>query len=347
MIPTRWHGVIDHASASLMGVLAVRRAFGLAGALHAGSALATDHEAGPHGRRTTRQHLALEAVGAGCLCAAGLLLRRQPPAARLLLLGAGLAELAVVATSSPRSDSGPGYPPLDTLKPVAPDIWIVDSAMSGLLSRVLPVRMTVIRLSTGEVLLHSPTRFSPALRRQIEELGPIRHLVAPDIAHWLFLRPWQLACPDAVTWAAPGLRERGQVRRSFVRIDHELGAHAPGAWGDGITLVMVRGGFGFHEAALFHQPSRTLVLTDLVLNLERRKLPALLRPIARAFGSLAPDGMPPPYLRATIRLRGRAPRDAAARLLDLRPDRVLFAHGKWFAEDATAALRRSLRWLLR
>jgi hypothetical protein len=73
----------------------------------------------------------------------------------------------------------PTYPPLDTLKRVAENVWIVDSGplkVAGLLP--MPVRMTVICLGSGATLLHSPTRFDEALRADIERQGPIRHLVA-------------------------------------------------------------------------------------------------------------------------------------------------------------------------
>ena len=327
----------------------------------------TDYEAGLRPSLTMRQHLALDAVGAAALCGAGVLMRRQPFAARALLLAAGLSELAVIALSSAAPVSGPGqgagpvsrvlglgatpgervsYPPLDTPKPVAEDVFIVDSLLPGTVGKVLAARMTAIRLHDGDLLLHSPTRFNSALKRDLDRLGRIRHLVAPNIAHWTFLKAWQEACPDATTWAAPGLRERAQVRKSGVRLDHDLGDTAPHEWGGGIELVMLPGGMGFREAALFHQPTRTLVLTDLVLNLEAPKVPAALRPLARLFGMVAPDGMPPPYLRTLIKLRRQAAAQAASRLLELRPERVIFAHGRWFEEDGTAALRRSLRWLV-
>lgn len=238
------------------------------------------------------------------------------------------------------------YPPLDTPKPVAEDVFIIDSLLPGALGRVLAARMTVVRLPGGDLLLYSPTQFSRGLQSELNRLGRIRHLVAPSFAHWTFLKAWQEACPDVTTWAAPGLRERAQVRKSGVRLDHDLGDTAPREWGGGTELVMVPGGIGFHEVALFHQPTRTLLLTDLVLNLEAQKVPAMVRPGARLFGMVAPDGMPPPYLRTVVKLRRQAAAQAASRLLDLGPERVIFAHGRWFEEDGTAALRRSLRWLV-
>ena len=374
MISTRLHGAIDLAAVSLFGTLAagsslsrpVRRVFGVASAFGLGAAPLTDYEAGVRPVLSMRQHLALDVAGGIVLCAAGLALRREPVAGRAALLAAGLCELAVAGATSPAAGSGPGqaggpaerllggvgaspweagYPPLDVPKPVADGVFVVDSVMAMPLGVVLPVRMTVIRLPDGSVLLHSPTRFGFALRARIEAIGPIRHLVAPNAGHWTFLQDWQRHLPDAVTWTAPGLRERAPVRRSGVRLDHDLGDEAPAAWGGAVGLVVVPGGLGFREVALFHAASRTLVLTDLVLNLEPAKLPAALRPVVRLFGSAAPDGMPPPYLRAVVRMRRAAARAAAGRLLALGAERVVFAHGLWFERDGTAALRHSLRWL--
>ncbi len=238
--------------------------------------------------------------------------------------------------------SGATYQPTDTLKPIADDLWIVDS---GPMYGALPLRMTVVRLPGGGLLLHSPTRYTSALAKQLEALGPVRALFAPNFAHWTHLREWQQGCPGVVTWAAPGLRRRRQVRKAGVAVDHDLTDAAPPEWGGAIELVTVPGGLGFREVALFHVPSRTLVLADLVQNLERQRLPALLRPLARLAGNTAPDGRAPAHLRALVRLNGGAQK-AAERLLALRPDRVLFAHGLPFEGDATAELRRSLRWLV-
>jgi hypothetical protein len=375
MITTRLHGAIDYTVAALLGSLAtsrglspaVRATLGATSLLHTGYAVLTDYEAGLSPRLTMHQHLALDTAGGAALCGAGLLMRRQPVGARALLIALGLSELAVVALSSTKPTSGPGggtdlvgrmlgdagasptevgYPPLDTPKPIAEDIFVVDSTLSGLMGRILPARMTVIRLPDGGLLLHSPTQFSLGLKDELEKLGPIQHLVAPNVAHWTFLQPWQRACPDATTWAAPGLRERSQVQKSGVRLDYDLSDVPPAEWGDTIELATVPGGFGFHEVALFHRSTRTLVLTDLVLNLQAPKVPAALRSLARLFGITAPDGMPPPYLRAVIKLRRQEAAHGASRLLDLQPERVIFAHGRWFERDGTAALRRSLRWLL-
>lgn len=238
------------------------------------------------------------------------------------------------------------YPPLDVAKPVADGVWIVDSGPLRILGMPLPVRMTVIRLANGDLWLHSPTPYDDNLRRELERHGRIRHLVAPNMAHWMFVRDWQERCPDAVTWAAPGVRDRGQVKKSGLRIDRDLGDAPPPEWAGEMEHVVVPGGAGFREIDVFHRPSRTLVLTDLVVNLEAEKVPLLMRPFARLNGVIAPDGKPPIYLRLVIRARRQEAAAAATRLLALGPERVVFSHGRWFERDGTAALRRSLAWLV-
>lgn len=237
------------------------------------------------------------------------------------------------------------YPPLDVPKPVVDGVWIVDAASLHAGGLPLPLRMTVLRLAGGELLLHSPIPYSPSLRRALERLGRIGHLVAPSFGHWMFLRDWQAACPNAITWAVPGLKDRGQVRRSGLRIDAELGDRVPRSWGDEIASVLVAGPV-FKEVALFHRPSRTLLLTDLVINLEADLLPLPARALARLLGIVAPDGKAPLYLRLLLRLNRSATAAAARRLVDFAPDRVIFAHGQWFDRDATGELRRALAWLI-
>jgi hypothetical protein len=237
------------------------------------------------------------------------------------------------------------YPPLDTLKPVAENLWIVDSGPQHM-GISLPVRMTVIRLAGGEMLLHSPTRYADTLRQEIEALGPIRHLVAPNIAHWTHLKRWQARCPEAETSAAPNLRQRAQVQKAGLRLDRDLTDAPPEAWRPDIEQAVVPGGAGFREVAFLHAPSRTVILTDLVQNLEPEKLPLGTRLFARLTGVQAPDGKAPAYLRLVVRLRRQEAKAAVARILAWNPERVIFSHGRWFDRNGTAELHRAFRWLM-
>jgi hypothetical protein len=245
------------------------------------------------------------------------------------------------------ADAGPDgtYPPLDVPKDAAEGVWIVDSGPHRALGMPLPIRMTAIRLPNNDLWLHSPTRCTDDLRSRLERHGRIRHLVAPDVAHWSYLEEWQRACPDAVTWAAPGLRERRAVRRSGARIDRVLDDAPPPEWAGAIEQVIVPG-VGFSEVDFFHRESRTLVVTDLVQNIETERWPALARMTARLSGVAAPQGGTPLYLRLAVWAKRREAAEAAARMIAWAPERVIICHGRLIDRDGTQALRRSLAWLL-
>jgi hypothetical protein len=206
--------------------------------------------------------------------------------------------------------------------------------------------MTVARLASGDLWLHSPVRHGEALARALTALGPVRHLVAPNVGHWSFLPEWQREFPQATLWAAPNLGRRGAVRRSGLRIDHELGDHAPGNWAGEIEQAVVPGAGGFREVAFLHIASRTLILTDLVVNLEAGKLPAATHLFARLNGMLAPHGRAAVYVRLSVQLRRTEAASALSQLLDRKPERLIFAHGRPFERDGAAAARQSLAWLL-
>jgi hypothetical protein len=237
-----------------------------------------------------------------------------------------------------------GYPPLDRLKKVSDEIWIVDSGPMKAGGLSIPIRMTVIRLSTGDLLLHSPTKMTDALVAELQQLGPVRHLVAPSIAHWTFLPEWQEAFGDAEVWAVPGLRDRPQVRSSGLRIDHDLSSDTPEAWASDIEQGLVHGGVGFTEAYLFHRTSRTLVLVDLIQNLQSSRLPPLTAAVAKL--SRATIGRTAAHVRVVTALGGAEAKEQIRHLLSLEPERVVFAHGRWFPSGAAERLRQAFDWLL-
>ena len=237
------------------------------------------------------------------------------------------------------------YPPLDTPKPLADGAWVVDGAPQRVLGLSLPTRMTVLRLADGGLWLHSPTRHTPALEAALAALGPVRHLVAPNTAHWVHASPWHKAVPDAKLWAAPGVADRARGQDVHLRASGTLGDAPPPDW-DGQIEHAVFSGTGFVEVAFHHRASRTLVLTDIVQAMRSGDLPLATRLFARAVGSAKAEGETPAHVRLVLNRRRPANRAAAERLLALRPERVIFAHGDFYKEDGTARLRGALDWLM-
>ena len=262
--------------------------------------------------------------------------------AAALLVAKGLRKRP--AAGQDDADERATYPPLKRLKPVAENVWIVDSGPIRPGGIPLPIRMTVVRLRNGDLLLHSPSEVSNALIDELRALGPVCHLVAPNIAHWTFVQDWRARFPDATTWAAPGLRDRAQVRASGLRLDRDLSGRAPPEWEGEIAQGIVESA-DYSEVFFFHRQTRTLILTDIVQHLHSDRLPALTRAFVLLSGADA--GTTPRYLRAMLRLRhGKAARAFEA-MLNLEPERVVFAHGAWFEQDGADRLRQALKWMKR
>jgi hypothetical protein len=236
------------------------------------------------------------------------------------------------------------YPPLNVLKPVDDHIWIVDSGplhVGGVLP--LPVRMTVMQLEDDTVLLHSPTSYDAALREAIEQVGPVRHLLAPNSAHWSFIKEWKDHIPESLAWAAPGLRQRRQVKQSNIRWHDDLGMSSQAVWASDLDQIEVPGIAGFREVCFFHKPSASLVVTDIIQNLERQHMSTGMRLFSDLTGA---HEKAPIYLRLVVKLKGDAAKQAAHRLVALEPRRVIFSHGAWFEDNAADRLRKALSWLL-
>jgi hypothetical protein len=260
----------------------------------------------------------------------------------------GLVLLITASRSSRRSGNADAngtatYPPLNDPKPLADNVWIVDSGPIRPLGLTLPVRRTIVRLPGGELLLHSPTEYTAELARRVEQLGTVRHLIAPNIAHWTFLSGWQRACPDATLWAAPGLRDRAQVRQSGLRIDRDLGGEAPAQSAGTIAQGVVAGG-RFAEVWFFHVPSRTMLLTDLIENLDPDKLPPVTGTLVRvARGTVGTTSL---HVRAALKLDGKEAETAVRELVACAPLHVVFAHGDLFEAPAADRLQEGFAWLL-
>jgi hypothetical protein len=103
-------------------------------------------------------------------------------------------------------------------------------------------------------------------------------------------------------------------------------------------------GWYLTEFEFFHRVSRTLILTDLIENFEPAKLSSFTRFLARLGGILSPDGGMPRDMRLTF--SKRLLRGAVEEMISWNPERVIFAHGRWFDRNGAQELRRAFRWLL-
>ena len=247
------------------------------------------------------------------------------------------------------SDASATYPPINRLKGVAQDVWIVDGPVIrfgiGWPRFPFPTRMTVIRLSSGELFVHSPTPLTPLLREEIERTGRVGFIIGPNRVHYWWIPEWKLAFPDAAVYLAPRIQE--QAKRRIVFDCRPLAAPNGYLWDAEIATLPVPGSY-MTEIEFFHRSSRTLILTDLIESFEPHKVRSVFLRLLTIIGGVSPPhGGLPRDLRLNFTWRHRKELQAAARtMLAWNPERVIFAHGRWHETNGAAELQQAFRSIL-
>ena len=127
----------------------------------------------------------------------------------------------------------------------------------------LYARMTIIKLASGDLIIHDPCRIDESTKQEIDALGKVKYIVAPGNFHHLYVKDFQRLYPNAETFLCPGLERK----RPDIEFDWILGNRPDPRWSDEIEQVVVQGPKIIWEVAFFHRPSRTLILVDLFENI--------------------------------------------------------------------------------
>jgi hypothetical protein len=219
------------------------------------------------------------------------------------------------------------------------DLWVADSPLR-FVGLELGARMTVIRLPGGELLLHSPIAAAAELVREVESLGRVAYLVAPNRLHHLFVGEWLEACPAAKVYVAPGLDKK----RSDLKIEGVLTDVAEAGWAGAVDQILVNGFPLANEVVFFHRPSKTLIATDLAFNVgaSSPRLTRFFFRLSGAYGRVAPTAI------ERIGIRDRAAfRLCFERILEWPFERVVVAHGEVSESGGREELVDGYSWLLK
>jgi len=236
------------------------------------------------------------------------------------------------------------YRPIQVLKMVAKDIWIVDGPLIKFKGVSFPTRMTVVRLSSGELFIHSPIEINQNLKEEIEKLGEVKHLVSPNRIHYWWIGEWKALYPNAISWASPG--SRGASRKAGWEFDKDLSDEPEIEWREDIEQLIVKGSRILEEVVFYHKDSNTLILADLIENFEAKMEKSLImRIFMRLAGNLDPDGKLPIDLRMAYIGRHKQLKKAIDKVLAWSPDKVIIAHGRWYEANGVAELKRAFRWI--
>ncbi|RYD36229.1 MAG: hypothetical protein EOP87_05880, partial [Verrucomicrobiaceae bacterium] len=144
------------------------------------------------------------------------------------------------------------------MKRLADGLWIKGYPLS-VLGTHHGRNVTVIRLSSGKLIIHSMAPFPAPDLEGIRALGEPGWLVESMLLHDTYAGEGRRLFPDVPFLGPPGFSE-------VVGFPVEPLHPGPLEWEGEIEIVHLRGAPKLEEHAMIHLPSRTLIVADLIFN---------------------------------------------------------------------------------
>ena len=209
----------------------------------------------------------------------------------------------------------------------------------SLLGLQFGARLTMARLRDDKLWVYAPFAISDEDEAAIAEQGDVAHVVAPNNFHYKEIGEFTRRFPDAQLWLVPALATK------MDELPH-LPLHSlPPDWSGDFDGVLFDAALGYEEWIFCHRTTKTLILTDLILNVPRPD-----NPLGRVVGALLDEGRgakPSRLVRAAI-YGGRDLKKAREQINQITRwdfERVVMAHGAIIPRDGKRILRRAMRWL--
>ncbi len=141
---------------------------------------------------------------------------------------------------------------------LAENLWLLSYPLKAL-GVDIRRNVTVIRLESGRLVIHSTAPFSPEDIAGIRGLGEPGWLVEGMVDHDTFSKEGREAFPGIPFLAPPGFSGR---------VDFEVGDlnSPPEEWLPELEVIPIAGAPKMAESVIFHRPSGTLVVCDLLFH---------------------------------------------------------------------------------
>ena len=218
------------------------------------------------------------------------------------------------------------------------DLWVTQHPLRFLGAQV-GTRMTVFRLRDGSLLIHSPVPLDQATQAKLDGLGPVRFVVAPNRYHHLFVAEYARIYPQAKIFGAPGL----DSKRKDLRFDAILRQAAPTEWASEIDQTIFQAFPPLNEVVFFHRSSRTIVFTDLLINVQNSES-SYTRLLMWLDGGLGHVAVPRSF-RLLLKMRRARARETIDQILSWEFDRLSLAHGEIVERGAKEIVRDAWSFL--
>jgi hypothetical protein len=146
------------------------------------------------------------------------------------------------------------------MTPIAENLWIQNYHLP-LLGTEQGRVVTVIRLRTGRLVIHSTAPFAVEDVREIARLGEPGWLVEAMLLHDTFAKEGRAAFPG-IPYLAP------EKFAGVAKVDSRPLLPAPEEWQGELEVLRIDGAPKLDEHVFFHSPTRTLIVADFVFNFE-------------------------------------------------------------------------------
>lgn len=220
------------------------------------------------------------------------------------------------------------------LRNLAPNLWLKNYPLKMLGADLRRV-VTVIRLASGKLIVHSTAPFSAEDVAAIRALGEPAWIVDTLLRHDTFAKEGRGAFPNAAYLAPQGFSELAGVPATPI-------LPAPAEWSEEVEVLAIDGAPEFGEVVMLHRPSRTLIVADLVFNFPSPQgfWTKTLLSFASVGGQHEP-GVTKPFKAA---VKDPAAYEASIRkVLAWDFDRIIVGHGDPVETGGKEKLRTTLR----
>ncbi|RYD33415.1 MAG: hypothetical protein EOP85_20810 [Verrucomicrobiaceae bacterium] len=219
------------------------------------------------------------------------------------------------------------------LKTLVPDLWEMTFPLT-LLGVDLQRNVTILRLSSGKLLIHSTAPFTDHDISVIRELGEPAWIADVLLRHDTFAREGTAAFPGLPYLVPDGFEAEGVSFQPLIP--------PPAEWAGEIEVLAVEGVPSFGEIVMFHKASRTLVVGDLLFNFSDKSdlFTKALLAIGSVHGKYDP-GITRPFAHA-IEDRG-ALAASLGKILEWDFDRIIVGHGDPIHSGGKELLRETFR----
>ncbi len=231
------------------------------------------------------------------------------------------------------------------LRKIDEEIWVAEQPLRYL-GLSIGTRMTVVRLANRELAVISPIQASDEIVSQISQLGTVKHIIAPNLYHYLFAASFKSLYPQATFWAAPGL----EVKKPELSIDQIIKGSANDLWSgieyvlfDGFRTLGLNGFDSLNECVFFHAVSRTLILTDTAVHFDE-SFPILTQLATRVLGGY--KSLSPTLLERVATTEKKKVRKSVERVLGWDFERVIMAHGSIIEQNGKEKFKQGYEQFL-